>query len=83
MSFENYECDEQMSIFDLYPNQCCGVIPWLHQTKCWMDGRDDIPQRWIMYYQCPKCGKVPIESDHWTIRSSGTFKEAAQGALKV
>ena len=83
MSFENYECDGQMSFLDLYPKECCGVKPWLHQTKCWMDGRDDIPQQWIMNYECPRCHKVPVGVDHWTIHSKGTFEEAAQKALEV
>ena len=50
MSFENYECDGQLSFDDLYPKQCCGLNPWLHKTKCWMNGRDDLEQEWLMYY---------------------------------
>lgn len=83
MSFENYECDGQMSLDDLYPNQCCGVKPWLHITKCWMDGRIDIPQRYVMYYICPKCKKHVVDEFDWTVRSSGTYEEAAWGACKV
>ena len=82
MSFENYECDGQLSFDDLYPKQCCGLNPWLHKTKCWIDGRDDLEQEWIMYYICPKCKKTAVDDFGWTIRSSGTYEQAKASALE-
>lgn len=83
MISDNYECEGQMSLMDLYPEQCCGVVPWLHKSRCWMDGREDTPQLWMMYYVCPICQKAPIDKDGWTIRSRGTFDDAAAEALKI
>lgn len=80
--FGNYECDGQMSLTDIYPESCCGVTPWLHKAKCWMDGRVDIPQLWMMYYICPICMKAPVDVCGWIIRSRGTFEEAKAKALE-
>ena len=80
--FENYECDNQLSLDDLYPKTCCGVVPWLRKTKVFMDGREE-EQLWIMHYICPLCKKVPVDNTGWTIRSKGTAEVAAAEALKV
>lgn len=83
MSFENYECDGQLSFDDLYPKQCCGLNPWLHKTRCWMDGREDLEQEWLMYYICPKCKKTAVDAHGWTIRSGGTYEQAKASALET
>lgn len=80
--FENYECEGQMSLDEMYPKPCCGLTPWLHKSKCWMDGREDIAQLWLMHYVCPKCLKAPVDKDGWIIRTRGTFEEAKAEALK-
>lgn len=83
MNFENYECDGQLSLDDLYPKPCCGLTPWLHKSKCWMDGRTDIPQIWMMYYICPKCMDEPVDNLGWTIHARGSYEEAAAEAVKI
>ena len=80
--FENYECEGQMSLDEIYPKPCCGLTPWLHKSKCWMDGREDIAQLWLMHYVCPKCLKSPVDKDGWIIRTRGTFEEAKAVALQ-
>lgn len=80
--FDNYECEGQMELFDIYLKSCCGVIPWLYKTKCcrWDESK---PQKWLMYYICPKCYKRPVDSTKWGIHSYGTFEEAKENARQV
>lgn len=80
--FENYECEGQIDLFDIYPKSCCGVVPWLHKTKC-CKWSDDKPQKWLMYFICPKCYKRAVDNDGWPVRSHGTFEEAKANAIAV
>lgn len=81
-NFENYECEGQMELFDIYPKTCCGLIPWLHKTKCcrW---NEDAPQHWMLNYICPKCFKRPVDETGWPIESYGTYEEAKEQARDV
>lgn len=67
---------------DQYPKECCGVVPWLVLTTCcrWDDKQ---PQKYQMYYQCPKCNKVPCDGTEWIDRSHGVFEDAKKRAVKV
>lgn len=86
--FDNYECEGQLSIFDIdppkndpeQPQKCCGVIPWLCVTKCchWDANK---PQTYKMYYRCPKCNKVPADNTGWTDSAHGTYDKAKAKAL--
>lgn len=80
--FENYECDGQMELFDIYPKSCCGVVPWLHKTKCYRPDEEK-PQAWQVYYICPKCYKRAVDSDGWAIYSRGSLEDAKQKAVAI
>lgn len=82
MISDNYKCDGQITLFDIYPNECCGVVPWLHKTKCYMGGIEQT-QQWMAYLVCPKCFKRAIDKDGWTIYSHGTIEEARQKAITI
>lgn len=80
--FDNYVCDGQMELDDIYPKTCCGLVPWLHKTRCcrWSE---DKPQKWMVYYICPKCYKRAVDETGWAIFSHGTFEEAKADALAI
>lgn len=78
--FDNYECDNQLSLFDIAPKPCCGISPWLHITKCFHTN-SETEQTFQMYYICPRCLKVPTDGTEWTARSYGSYKKAAADAL--
>ena len=77
--FENYECDGQMELSDIYPKTCCGFVPWLEKTKCcrW---NEDAPQHWMLEYICPKCFKQAVDDTGWPLHGYGTFDEAKEQA---
>jgi len=87
--FNNYECDGQITIDDWMaelnskePKRCCGVIPWLHKSRCvqWDASK---PRHYMMNYICPKCGKVAIDNIGWPITGYGIYEDAAKQALKA
>lgn len=77
----DYECEGQIELVDIYPITCCGYVPWLHKTQCcrWSENH---PQKWMMYYICPKCFKRAVDNTGWTIYAHGTFEEAKIEAVK-
>lgn len=80
--FENYECEGQISIFDIYPKQCCGVEPWLELSTC-VRWNPEKPLKFHANYICPVCLKQPIDEINWPIRSYGELAEATEEALRV
>ena len=80
--FENYVCEGQMSLFDIYPKPCCGVEPWLELSKCvrWDETQ---PQKYHANYICPVCFKEPVDLLGWPMFAYGELEEASAEALRV
>lgn len=76
------EIEGQLTLTELYPNTCCGLVPWLRYTAC-CKWHEDQKQEYLMYYICPNCFKEPCDSTGWIIRSKGSFEDAKAKALAV
>lgn len=79
--FGNYECEGQMSLFDMYPKPCCGVVPWLELHKCYQPDTTK-PPCYRANYICPVCFKEPVDSIGWMLEGYGELEKAKQEALE-
>ena len=74
----------QMSLMEYLPKKCeCGAEPLLDEVICGIvNGREDGRNKWLINYQCPKCGNVPVDNTGWTVEAHGFYDDALKEAVK-